>query len=92
MRTPVAYVTNLRLKFPGAADLQFKDFSLSVAKGEKVLLARSKRLRQIDPAASSHRHHSALGGSADEDRGSFSFLMSGATCSRIRTVNFACLM
>lgn len=38
MRTPVAYVTNLRLKFPGAADLQFKDFSLSVAKGEKVLL------------------------------------------------------
>jgi len=31
-------VTNLRLKFPGAPKLQFKDLSLAIGRGEKVLL------------------------------------------------------
>lgn len=34
----VAYVENLRLKFPGKERLLFKDLSISFAKGEKVLL------------------------------------------------------
>ena len=33
-----AYVEKLKLKFPGDADLLFKDLSFSVAEGEKVLL------------------------------------------------------
>lgn len=36
--TSLASVKDLRLKFPGAESLLFKDFSLSFRKGEKVLL------------------------------------------------------
>ncbi|WP_078549047.1 ABC transporter ATP-binding protein [Litchfieldia alkalitelluris] len=36
--TTIASVTNLRLKFPGAESLLFKDLSLSFSKGEKVLI------------------------------------------------------
>jgi len=35
---PITYVENLRLKFPGDQDLLFKDLSLSIRSGEKVLL------------------------------------------------------
>jgi len=34
----VSRVTNLRLKFPGIPELQFKDLSLGIERGEKVLL------------------------------------------------------
>lgn len=34
----IANVNNLRLKFPGIESLLFKDFSLSINKGEKVLI------------------------------------------------------
>ncbi|MFQ3544216.1 ABC transporter ATP-binding protein [Halobacillus rhizosphaerae] len=34
----IAGMTNMRLKFPGAESLLFKDFSLSLNKGEKVLI------------------------------------------------------
>ena len=33
-----AYVEKLKLKFPGDAELLFRDLSFSVAEGEKVLL------------------------------------------------------
>ncbi|WP_431802737.1 ABC transporter ATP-binding protein [Halobacillus andaensis] len=36
--TSIAGMTNMRLKFPGEESLLFKDFSLSLNKGEKVLL------------------------------------------------------
>ncbi len=34
----IASMTNMRLKFPGEESLLFKDFSLSVNKGEKILI------------------------------------------------------
>ncbi|WP_019414377.1 ABC transporter ATP-binding protein [Paenisporosarcina sp. TG20] len=37
----IASVNKLRLKFPGAESLLFKDFSLSIRKGEKVLIVGS---------------------------------------------------
>ncbi|WP_138418691.1 ABC transporter ATP-binding protein [Aquibacillus sediminis] len=36
--TTIASITNMRLKFPGVESLLFKDFSLSLNKGEKVLI------------------------------------------------------
>lgn len=36
--TAIASVKNLRMKFPGVESLLFKDFSLSLSKGEKVLI------------------------------------------------------
>ncbi|MFC7063485.1 ABC transporter ATP-binding protein [Halobacillus seohaensis] len=36
--TSIASMTNMRLKFPGVESLLFKDFSISLNKGEKVLI------------------------------------------------------
>lgn len=63
-----AYVEKLKLKFPGDADLLFRDLSFSVAAGEKVLLLGPSGLRQIHAVAGVERADSAIDRSADEGR------------------------
>ena len=63
-----AYVEKLKLKFPGDAELLFRDLSFSVAEGEKSAAFGAIRLRQIHAAAGFERADSAIDRSADEGR------------------------